>query len=201
MRVLFLGSHCDDIELGCGATIAKHNHDWEIYCAVFSNTVPLDGGWACLKLTSEQSLATLGVQRMVHFDFRTNHFHQHRQQIWETINSIKSDFNPDLVFTHLPDEQQDHETIHNETIRNFQNTSVLLYKPTMRYLAPIRWQWIESVDRRQVDAKLTALTLYKDYHDKLYFRPDNVEAQLRVCGMECGQDYAEGFEIIRLIQE
>lgn len=204
MKILFLGSHCDDIELGCGATIHKKKDEWEIICAVFSEAVPFEESTGVrvkhLKEISKASLRSLGVQEFHHFDFPTNAFAEERQNIWQTIHSLKRQYQPDLVFSHLADEHQDHEVLYNETIRNFQDTSIVLYKPTMRYKTVHDWNWIEIVSSRDVDAKQKALALYTPCRNKLYFYPENIEAQMRVYAMQTDwAEFAEAFKIEKLI--
>jgi LmbE family N-acetylglucosaminyl deacetylase len=205
MKILFLGSHCDDIELGCGATIHKKQKDWEIICAVFSEAVPFfdvpqNVRVKHLREISENALRSLGVKEYHHFDFPTNAFWTERQGIWQTIRSLKQRYSPDLVFTQIPDEHQDHEVLYNESVRNFQDTSVVMFKPTMRYKTVHDWDWIEIVNPASVAAKQKALAMYTPYADKLYFSPKNIESQLRVYAMQTDKaEFAEAFKIEKLI--
>lgn len=199
MRVLFVGCHCDDIELGCGATINKHKDDWEIFCVCFSRTGPF-GTLKQLKKQSEDALKHLGASYIKHLDYPTNDFWIHRQNIWESLNDLNSEINPDLIFSHMSDEHQDHVVLFEETIRNFKEKNVLCYKPTLAYGMSHCWNYIEKISRLNLDVKIEACKFFKDYLNKVYFDPNVIESQARIMGANSLTEIAEAFQVYRIIK-
>ena len=109
-KVCFIGAHPDDIELGCGALIARISGKTDVRCVTFSNNQknPL------LKNLVEEhyaSMQTLGVprERVDLLDFETRRFQEHRQEILEAMIGIMRQDDPDIVFVHTKsDVHQDH---------------------------------------------------------------------------------------------
>ena len=91
MKVLFLGSHCDDIELGCGGTIFKHRNDWQITCAVFM-TEGSHINYPNLSRHSKDALNILEVKDVRHFNFPVNKHWNHRQKIWEELHALDIEY-------------------------------------------------------------------------------------------------------------
>lgn len=201
-KVLFIGAHADDIELGCGATIHKHAKDWEICCVTLarSSYAPKgEGPYPDIWTRQKAALESLGVTNCLFYDFPTNYFEQQRNGIWQTLRALDRGFRPDWVFTHEPDTHQDHVTTHQETCRNFFGSSMFLYhipRSSQRFDP----NYCEVISQADLDAKKYALSRYEMYQDKHYFNPANIEAALRVNGLYVGQTYAEGFKVVRLVE-
>jgi LmbE family N-acetylglucosaminyl deacetylase len=197
-KVVILGCHCDDIELGCGGTLHKHKNNWDITCFVLSK----HGNEKQLKnlyKTSKKSLQLLGMNKIKHFNFPINNFHKHRQDIWETLNCINEKLKPDLVITQNPDEHQDHATLFNETIRNFRKSSIVTYNSSIRNCMNFSHCIFETIKQKDVDAKIKSLKLYKMYKDKIYFHPKNIESMLRVQGIYIEEEFSEIFYSVKTI--
>jgi|LakMenEpi03Aug12_release.lakeMendotaPanAssembly.Ray.scaffolds.fasta_scaffold01099_60 LmbE family N-acetylglucosaminyl deacetylase len=199
MKALFIGCHCDDIELGCGGTIHKRKNDWNIFCAVFSECGPF-GSLKELKNYSKKSLEELGANEVIFDDFPTNDFWQYRQKIWEKIHELEKSINPDIIFTQCPDNHQDHKTIYEESVRNFKKKDMISYQSSIRNSLDHSWNWFEVLNRSDVDAKINILKNFPCYKDtKIYFTPENIESQLRINAMYIESEFAEAFKLIKKI--
>src|SRR5512138_990583 len=126
-RVLFIGAHPDDIELGCGALIAHIVPQSEVMCVTLSDNQknPL---LTNLPGEHRSSMAVLGVpeQNVILGPFETRRFPECRQEILEYMIKLNKSFNPEVVFVHTKaDIHQDHATITEEALRAFRGTSVL----------------------------------------------------------------------------
>lgn len=197
MRVLILGCHCDDIELGCGGTIHKHRNDWEINCVTLSNS-GVEGALPELLGYSEKAISSLGVGGQ-HYDFCTNDFWKYRQYIWECLYSLDQHFSPDLVITQAADDHQDHVVLFEETKRNFKRSTVLSYYSSVKNTFSPTWNWFEEITQEDLDKKMVALSFYKCYQTKPYFRPAVVEAQARMMGLMVEKEFAEAYQLVRKV--
>lgn len=175
MKALFIGCHCDDIELGCGGTIHRFREEWDIGCLILSTYPPklnLD-----LTDVTKDALTSLGVSNIWTADLPTREFAENRQKLWQTLHNVQRKFQPDIVFANAADKHQDHQALANETVRVFTNISMVYYyvyelcpNPTFR----IRLQ------KEDVDAKLASLEIYRKYYDKSpYFDRDRQLWQLK----------------------
>ena len=97
-RILFLGAHPDDIELGCGALIAHIAKKTEIHCITLSDNKKNP---SLRNLLDEhfQSLKVLGVprERIIIGSFETRRFPQARQEILEYLIELNRKIEPDIA--------------------------------------------------------------------------------------------------------
>lgn len=199
MNVLFLGCHCDDIELGCGATIHKYRNVWNITCVTLSSSGP-KGKYPELYVTSSKSLEFLGASNIKNMWFETLEFENNREEIWETLFDLNSELSPQIVFTQEIDEQQDHATLYRETLRNFKKSTVLTYRATSRSCPNFHANWYEIVSEQDVAAKIKALEHYDVYiGKKRYFDPEVIRSALVADGVYVESLYAECFRLVKFV--
>lgn len=200
--ILFLGCHCDDLELGCGGTINKLSSHQDLMCVTFSNHGIVDGKMINVEQSSRKGLSSLGVRQMQYADFQSNFFYQDRQRIWEYVHDLDLRLKPNLVFVNEPDNQQDHKVLYEEVLRNFRGSSVVSYKASVRNSPEDRPNYYEVLSKENVKAKQFALTACypEEYQRYVYFRPENIEAVLRVGGLYVEAEFAETFRIVKWIR-
>lgn len=128
-KVLCLGAHCDDIEIGCGGTILKlvENYpDIEFYWVVFS------ANQQRAREASESAnifLRYAEEKNIVIKDFRDGFFPYIGLEIKEYFEHLKEEFSPDLIFTHCrSDLHQDHRLISDLTWNTFRDHLILEYE-------------------------------------------------------------------------
>jgi LmbE family N-acetylglucosaminyl deacetylase len=201
-KVLFLGCHADDIELGCGGTIHKNKDRWLMKCVTLSASSydPRGslGQHPDIWQSQQKALDLLGVQEMSWFNHKTNFFYEERNDVWLTLNRLKLEFNPDIVFTQASDDHQDHKVLSEETARVFQSRTILEYHiaRSQRVMAINHY---ETLSRYDVEAKIDALKEYTMYLNKNYFQPEFIVAQARNNGCYIGVEFAESFRIVQNI--
>ncbi|HET9888442.1 MAG TPA: PIG-L family deacetylase [bacterium] len=197
-RLLFLGAHPDDIELGAGALIHRIAGSCELNCVTLSEnrkTKDLSG----LLDQHRRSLTSLGVltQNIRLEGFETRRFFERRQDILDRFMGFRRELEPDLVFVHSPhDVHQDHNVMTNEALRAFRGTTVLGYE-ILRSSNGFMPQLLVEVSSEDVASKVAALTMYEVYRDKSYFNPDVIRASMLRNGELAELPFAEGFEILR----
>ena len=199
-KLLFLGAHPDDIELGCGALLAHVVGRAEVRCVTLSDNRenPLLRG-----LVDEhfRSMEILGVARehVIVQGFFTRNFPRDRQQILEALYEINRNERPDLVFAHSrADMHQDHNVVTDEALRAFRGTTVLGYD-VIRSSHGFFPHFLVAVTEADVARKIEALAAYRTYADKYYFQPDVTRATLIRNGALAERSFAEGFDILRIV--
>lgn len=199
-RILFIGAHPDDIEIGCGALIAHIASKTEIKCVTLSDNQknPL-----LKNVVSEhfRSMSILGIKQenIIVGQFETRRFPQARQEILEYMIKLNQDFHPDMVFVHTKaDIHQDHATVTSEGLRAFRGTTVLGFD-VIRSSYGFFPNFLVEVDEADVKKKIAALSEYHTYDSKYYFDPDVTRATLIRHGALAERKYAEGFDILRII--
>lgn len=200
--ILFIGAHPDDIELGCGALIAEMIGKASIHCVTLSDN---QKNPELCNLVEEHyaSMRTLGLEdsQIELGRFQTRYFPENRQEILETLLTLKNIYKPEMVFVHTEhDLHQDHQTVTQEALRAFRGTTVLGYD-VLRSSHGFFPNFLVEVSEEAVLKKLAALAKYETYANRYYFSPEILRSTAVRHGALAERTYAEGFELIRLVAE
>jgi len=196
-RVLAIGAHSDDIEIGCAGTILKLIEQGavsEVHWIVLSG----EGERADEARRSADALLD-GVPRskVVVGDFTDSFFPYEGRRIKEFFERLKTDLSPDVVFTHQREDlHQDHRLCCELTWNTFRDHLILEYE-VPKYdgdmSAPNAFVPLsERLGQRKIDHLMDH---YGSQRSKRWFREDLFSSLLRLRGMECNSptSYAEAF--------
>jgi LmbE family N-acetylglucosaminyl deacetylase len=197
LRLLCLGAHCDDIEIGCGGTILKltaAGRRVEVHWVVFSSDEQRKQ--EALKSASA-FLGNVAANKIVIHSFRDGFFPYAGSEIKEQFEQLKAEFLPDLILTHYRhDLHQDHRLVSELTWNTFRNHLILEYEipkydgdfGSPNLFVPLD----ESICRRKIDTILSAFTSQSGKH---WFTRELFDSILRLRGMEANASsgHAEGF--------
>jgi LmbE family N-acetylglucosaminyl deacetylase len=198
LRLLCLGAHCDDIEIGCGGTILKLaaavGRKIEVQWVVFSSDE--ERKQEALK-SVEAFLCDVTTKKVTVLGLRDGFFPYIGADLKERFEQLKAEFSPDLILTHYRhDLHQDHRLVSELTWNTFRNHLVLEYeipKYDGDFGSPNFFVLLdESICRRKID---TILDVFQSQNGKRWFSRDLFAAVLRLRGMEANASsgYAEGF--------
>ena len=199
-RVLFLGAHPDDIELGCGAIIHHIAFISQVRCVTLSDNQKNPS----LKNVVDEhykSMEILGVIRenAVFGQFTTRIFPDARQEILEYFLNLREEFQPDIIFVHSrQDVHQDHNTMTEESLRAFRGITVLGFD-VVRSSYGFFPHFLAEVSEEDVNAKIKALSQYETYRDKYYFNSELTRSISIRHGALAEIPFAEGFDILRIV--
>ena len=199
-RICFIGAHPDDIEIGAGALISNLVGRADVMCVTLSDNQknPL---LTNIVREHHDSMDVLGVPREKRRvePFVTRNFPQARQEVLEYLFKLNKDFQPDIVFTHSRNDiHQDHNTITEESLRAFRGITVLGFD-VIRSSYGFFPHFLVSVTEEDVQRKIKALAQYKTYADRYYFSADLTRSILVRNGAFADSQYAEGFDILRIV--
>lgn len=199
-RVLFLGAHPDDIELGCGALIHKIAPITQLLCVTLSDNQknPLLSN---IVQEHYRSMAVLGVPResIILGPFTTRVFPDNRQEILEFFLKLRRDFDPDLIFVHSKqDVHQDHNVMTEEALRAFRGITTLGFD-VVRSSYGFFPHFLAEVSEEDVNKKIEALACYETYRDKYYFNSELTRSIMVRHGALAERPFAEGFDILRIV--
>lgn len=199
-RVLFLGAHPDDIEIGCGALIHNIVKKTDILCVTLSDNQKNPD----LKKVRDEhfaSMKVLGVpeEKIIFGPFVTRVFPDSRQDILEYFLKLRADFKPDLIFTHSKqDVHQDHNTMTDEALRAFRGITVLGYD-VVRSSYGFFPHFLVEVTEEDATRKVEALSKYETYRDRYYFNAELTRSIMVRHGALAEIPLAEGFDILRIV--
>lgn len=190
LRLLCLGAHADDIEIGCGGTIlrlAQEHPGMEVRWVVFSGS---ESRRREAETSARHFLAALAggaASAFVAHEFRDGFFPAQLMEIKERFEQIKRGFQPSLVLTHYREDlHQDHRTIAELTYNTFRDHLVWEYEipkydgdlGNPNLFSPLS----EELCRRKVAAILEHFQSQRGHH---WFTAGTFSAMLRLRGIGC----------------
>jgi len=199
-RVLFLGAHPDDIELGCGALLHHIVNQTDVLCVTLSDNQK-NPDLKDVRDEHFKSMTILGVplEKVLFGPFTTRVFPDARQEILEYFLNLRRDFRPDLIFVHSKqDVHQDHLTMTDEALRAFRGITLLGFD-VVRSSYGFFPHFLVEVNEEDVNKKIEALSEYKTYRDKYYFNSELTRAIMLRHGALAEIPFAEGFDILRIV--
>jgi len=202
-KILCLGAHCDDIEIGCGGTmikLARTFKDAEIRWVVFSSDERREK--EALK-SANDFLKNLKKKNIVIKRFRNSFFPYHGAEIKEYFEQLAKEFSPDIIFTHFRNDlHQDHRLISELTWNTYRNHLILEYE-IPKYDGDLGSpnffvQFDETISREKTEK---IMKYFKSQHNKAWFTNDTFLSLLRLRGVESNaqEKYAEGFYCRKII--
>ncbi len=199
-RVLFLGAHPDDIELGCGALLHQIVKQTDVLCVTLSDNQK-NPDLKNVKDEHYEAMAVLGVPRekIILGPFTTRVFPAARQEILEFFLKLRRDFKPDLIFVHSrQDIHQDHNTMTEEALRAYRGITVLGFD-VVRSSYDFFPHFLVEVTEKDVNKKIEALSKYETYRDRYYFNSELTRSIMVRHGALAECSFAEGFDILRIV--
>src|SRR6266446_4873082 len=194
-KILALGAHADDIEIGCGGTILRwleENPATEVYWVVL-------GASGQRKTEAVQSanlfLANARRKEIVVKEFRDGYFPYIGTEIKDFFEELKRKYLPDVILTHYRgDLHQDHRLVSELTWNTFRSHLILEYE-IVKYDgdlgAPNFFVHLtESIAQRKIR---TILECFQSQKNKTWFTEDTSSSILRLRGIESNapNKYAE----------
>jgi LmbE family N-acetylglucosaminyl deacetylase len=198
--VLAIGAHPDDIEIAAGAALSKmRDVGYKIHGLVL--TAGEKGGHAEIRPREAQLGAQfLGLDEVKVCNFTDTRLSAEIVEITAEIEALIAQIKPDIIFTHsLHDLHQDHQTVHEATLRAARNsrTTILCYESPSA-TQDFHPTYFVDVDK-YVEIKIRAIREHWDQHNKPYMKPDLVRGKLAFRGSQAKVEYAEGFEVARMV--
>ena len=193
-KVLCLGAHSDDIEIGCGGTLLKmtrENPDLHVHWIVFSA-----GGKRTLEAqrSARDFLKNAGRKKIVVKQFQGSFFPFEGRKIKEFLETLKS-FQPDLVFTHYrEDRHQDHRVLSDLAWNTFRNHVILEYEvPKYDGDLGIPNLFIPLSENLAKEKVSNVCRHFQTQSNKHWFDTETFLSLMRLRGIECCARYAEAF--------
>ncbi len=223
-KVMFIGAHPDDVELGCGATMYKYSQmNYEIavlilaegssarYDNIIDNKDLINKEVNERKENCKKSLQNLGVKYFKFFDLPCGRLDTvPLLDINKIIEKELGMFKPEIIFTHSKvDTNRDHRIIFESTkiaTRPFAFPSIkeiycyeVLSSTECSYTKVFKPNYFVSLDRQQIDKKIESLNFYKsEMRDFPNPRSsEGIETLAKFRGMQIGKNYAESYEMLR----
>jgi LmbE family N-acetylglucosaminyl deacetylase len=203
-RLLCLGAHCDDIEIGAGGTImrlARAYPQIEVRWVVLTGEDP--GRVEEARRSAELFLSGTRASEISIYGFRDGFLPFQGELVKEAFEDLKTNFRPDLILTHHDDDRhQDHRLVSQLTWNTWRDHMILEYE-IMKYdgdlgrpnfYVPLS----EDICRSKVAGLLEA---FPSQTNRQWFDEETFWSLLRLRGVECNAPtrLAEAFFVRKVV--
>jgi LmbE family N-acetylglucosaminyl deacetylase len=201
LRVLAIGAHADDIEIGAGGTIlswiaagAEVTVDWCVLSA--------PGERADEARASANDFLSGAAGADIHLgDFRDGYFPAERTAVKDWVEGLKRLERPDVILSHQRDDaHQDHRLVCELTWNTFRDHMILEYE-IPKWDGDLGRPNLYAPLHEDVLARKIAL-LHKHFgtqRSKAWFDKETFRGLARLRGVECRERYAEAFYARKLL--
>jgi LmbE family N-acetylglucosaminyl deacetylase len=208
-RILFVGAHCDDVELFGGGLLARSCFEGrQVGVLVFSDHRGVMDDAAAARACEEmrENLAWLGSESGTPVQDHSGPmlpacrgaFQSERGTLYAAMEMLRDEY--DLVVTHCPtDTNQDHRQVAKEAARVFKAHCTLLGGEFPNNdLGGFTPQVYIALSTRDVDAKARMVAHYRsqNFGGRPYLDAEVVRALARLRGSQIREPAAEAFAVI-----
>jgi LmbE family N-acetylglucosaminyl deacetylase len=200
MKVVCIGAHPDDIEIGCGGTVARHVAQGdEVYFIVLTSGGSGAGTTTTREAEQKKSCEILGVKELFllrYTDTAIPNTFETILKVEEVINKIK----PDRVYTHFHSEiHQDHRTVNSVSISACRNIKqILMYEgPSTHSNFQVNfWVNIDGFAQKKIDS----IKAHASEGAKEILKIDAIMGMNTFRGYQARSTFAEGFVAFRYLE-
>lgn len=196
-RVLALGAHADDIEIGCGGTMLRLAAEhpglevlWVVFCATPERQAEARASAAAFLAGVDKATVVVGSHRDGYLPYAGT-------GLKDEFEALKRQFQPDLILTHWrEDRHQDHRQVSDLTWNTWRDHLILEYeipKYDGDFGSPNFFSALPAATfERKADL---VLEHFRTQAGKHWFTRDTLRAVVRIRGIECvaPDGLAEGF--------
>jgi LmbE family N-acetylglucosaminyl deacetylase len=202
-RLLCLGAHSDDIEIGCGGTIVRILAELPnavVRWIVFSGD---ERRGAEARNSAASVLENVSAKQIEVLGFRDGYFPSQRADIKDHFEVIKRDFDPSLILTHRHDDaHQDHRLLAELTFNTFRNHLVLEYE-IPKYDGDLgNPNFFVPLTQRQLRQKIDTISHhFVSQRGRGWFVDETFIAMARLRGIGCNapEGVAEAFYVKKIV--
>lgn len=202
LRVLCIGAHCDDIEIGCGGTLLTLQEAGIVDRIAW---VVLSGAEARRRETEHALNLLTGDEtrdQIIFGEFTDGSMPAEYKAIKAFFESLKELPAPDLIFTHHRDDRhQDHRVVNEMTWNTFRDHLILEYEVPKWDGELGQPNLYVPISRELGERKISALLqAFVSQAGRDWFTRDTFEAIFRLRGIECRAEsgWAEAFHARKL---
>jgi len=203
LRLLCIGAHSDDLEIGCGGTIATWLETWSSVEVTWVVLTAVGDRAGEARRSARALLRRAASVRLELGQFRDSFLPAQYAEVKQHFELLKQQVNPDVILTHcLGDRHQDHRVAAELTWNTWRDHLIYEYE-IPKYEADLAQPNVYvPLTVRAAKRKTAHLEKYfSSQRSRAWFRAENFEALMRLRGLECraSSGFAEAFHGRKLV--
>lgn len=205
LKILCVGAHSDDIEIGCGGTVlrllAEHpgsSVDWVVLASNPQREQEARASAAEFLADADPAQSKVWVQ-----GFQESFFPAHWTEIKRFFETVRRATEPDLIFCHHQrDRHQDHRVVAELAWNTFRSHLIWEYE-IPKYEGDLgKPNLFVPLSAAQAERKVQLLMKhFASQMQRSWFRPDTFHGLMSIRGVECAaqEGRAEAFHAAKLV--
>ncbi len=208
-KILFIGAHFDDIELGAGGALLRHiAEEDKCYMLVMTDSAYYNYDGTAIRdveTAAKEGLNAskiLGTTKLISIGLETKTL-QYGFKLIEIINKVVDDYEIDTIYTHWnKDVHQDHSAIGKATLNAGRHVNNILMYRSNWYQTTEFFRANYFIDISDfIERKILSVKAHKNEFEKFgqswidFFVNENSNT-----GKRNGVKYAEEFEIVKMLK-
>jgi len=205
MKIVCIGAHPDDVELGMGGTIANHIRNKDKVTIILCTLGGVSGDPISREKETYQAAKILGVNNLKILNYPVAKLNKPDKEFAEILRKLFDEINPDRVYTHTSsDVHQVHVGVNKSVVNASKNVDQILFFET---ISSSTTEFLPNayVDiTKTINQKIKSLQAHKSQSHRFYIKPNVIKslANTRYVWGKVGPNskgYAEAFYIHKFI--
>lgn len=197
--IFAIAPHVDDVELGAGGTIYQLGKNNTVFYIGLSLPPLVESKTLLTEFHESAMILGIKPENIILKNYDPRNLFDVRMDILQFFYDLNQKHKPDFVF--LPnskDIHQSHEVVFAEGRRAFKYSSLLGYELPWNSF-DFKMDLFIELSEESINKKIEAVNAYTTQKSRMFFSNDIVGDLARVRGKQIGKEYAECFEVIRMI--
>ncbi|MDE1766233.1 MAG: PIG-L family deacetylase [Thaumarchaeota archaeon] len=192
-KILILGPHPDDIELGMGGTLYQIRK-YKPKVIVFSDSTNIEGNNDIVN-ELEKSMAICGIKYQC-LDYKTMDFVNHITEIRNYVYKLRE---TDVIFCTSKNSQHLDHRILGEAVDDIMFGKTILYYEDIRSGQNQHVNCWNEISPTEFKIKCKMIEQYSSQKHRIYFKQYSFSDLVKFRGAQIEKQYAEAFELQRFI--
>lgn len=203
LKLVCIGAHSDDLEIGCGGTILRWLTEYDSVEVVWVVASAVGERAKEAKKSANRLLQRAEAKQILLGDFRDAYFPDEFARLKAFLAVARGVCEPDIVLSHhLEDRHQDHRLIAELTWQLWRNHVIFEYE-IPKYEADLGHPNVfVPLETRTAERKIRHLQMhFTSQTKKPWFNPGTFRSLLTLRGLECNapSGLAEAFHVRKLV--
>jgi LmbE family N-acetylglucosaminyl deacetylase len=199
-KIIAIGAHPDDIEIGAGGTLARHTSEGYDLLMVVITRGGASGDPAIRYQEALKGAQLLGAKKTIVLNYPDSETHKFFENIIRDLEKIVTEWEPDRAYIHFDKEiHQDHVTVSRASLAALRNCpQILMYEGPSTFPEFTVDYWFDI--SFHLEEKRGAILAHASQGSKEILKLDAIESLNKYRGYQCRKSAAEGFKIFRFFE-